>query len=61
MHPQVGNFLTDRPSLRVLAAPGGTSQVFFGDAAPEPIKKVVRRLMHALHFFGCKLACFAWH
>jgi hypothetical protein len=35
----VGNFLSDRPSSRVLAAPGGTSQVVFGDAAPEPLKK----------------------
>mmetsp|Transcript_18158 Transcript_18158/g.39097 ORF Transcript_18158/g.39097 Transcript_18158/m.39097 type:complete len:167 (-) Transcript_18158:468-968(-) len=28
----VGNFLTDRPSSRVLAAPGGRSQIVFGDA-----------------------------
>lgn len=28
--PQVGNFLSDRPSSRVLAPPGGASQVFFG-------------------------------
>ncbi len=34
----VGNFLTDRPSSRVLAAPGGASQIFFGEA--EPAKKV---------------------
>ena len=27
---QVGNFLSDRPSSRVLAPPGGASQVFFG-------------------------------
>lgn len=26
----VGNFLTDRPSSRVLAAPGGASQIIFG-------------------------------
>ncbi|CAL8467267.1 g6803 [Coccomyxa elongata] len=33
----VGNFLTDRPSSRVLAAPGGASQIFFGE--DEPAKK----------------------
>jgi SPIRAL1-like protein len=27
----VGNFLTDRPSSRVLAPPGGGSQIVFGD------------------------------
>jgi SPIRAL1-like protein len=27
----VGNFLTDRPSSRVLAAPGGASTISFGD------------------------------
>lgn len=27
----VGNFLTDRPSSRVLAAPGGASQIVFGE------------------------------
>ena len=26
----VGNFLTDRPSSRVLAAPGGGSSIIFG-------------------------------
>jgi SPIRAL1-like protein len=33
----VGNFLTDRPSSRVLAAPGGQSSIVFGtegDSAP---------------------------
>lgn len=30
----VGNHITDRPSSRVLAPPGGQSQVFFGDASP---------------------------
>eukprot|EP00201_Polytomella_parva_P016539 CAMPEP_0175062386 /NCGR_PEP_ID=MMETSP0052_2-20121109/14140_1 /TAXON_ID=51329 ORGANISM="Polytomella parva, Strain SAG 63-3" /NCGR_SAMPLE_ID=MMETSP0052_2 /ASSEMBLY_ACC=CAM_ASM_000194 /LENGTH=161 /DNA_ID=CAMNT_0016328403 /DNA_START=27 /DNA_END=512 /DNA_ORIENTATION=+ len=30
----VGNFITDRPSSRVLAAPGGASQIVFGDAPP---------------------------
>ncbi|KXZ48333.1 hypothetical protein GPECTOR_28g739 [Gonium pectorale] len=30
----VGNFITDRPSSRVLAAPGGASQIVFGDAEP---------------------------
>ena len=29
----VGNFLTNRPSSRVLAAPGGISQIVFGDGA----------------------------
>jgi hypothetical protein len=28
----VGNILSDRPSSRVLAAPGGKSQIVFGDA-----------------------------
>ncbi|GLC35207.1 hypothetical protein PLESTB_000565900 [Pleodorina starrii] len=33
----VGNFLTDRPSSRVLAAPGGASQIVFGESdAPKP-------------------------
>lgn len=36
----VGNHITDRPSSRVLAPPGGQSQVFFGDfeppQAPQP-------------------------
>ncbi|GIL48538.1 hypothetical protein Vafri_5038, partial [Volvox africanus] len=32
----VGNFITDRPSSRVLAAPGGASQIVFGDSdAPK--------------------------
>ena len=34
----VGNFLTDRPSSRVLAAPGGASQIIFGDGAPAAAK-----------------------
>lgn len=34
----VGNFLTDRPSSRVLAAPGGASQIFFSDGGPAPAK-----------------------
>ncbi len=38
----VGNFLTDRPSSRVLAAPGGASQILFGDEAPPAAKKVLR-------------------
>ena len=38
---QVGNFMSDRPSSRVLAAPGGASQISFGDAANEPTKKVL--------------------
>lgn len=33
----VGNFLTNRSSSRVLAAPGGASQIFFGE--DEPTKK----------------------
>jgi hypothetical protein len=39
----VGNFLTDRPSSRVLAAPGGDSQIVFGSDAASldaPAKKV---------------------
>ncbi|GLI70747.1 hypothetical protein VaNZ11_015774 [Volvox africanus] len=34
----VGNFITDRPSSRVLAPPGGNSQISFGDynAPPAP-------------------------
>lgn len=36
----VGNFLTDRPSSRVLSAPGGQSQITFGDEGVEPVKKV---------------------
>jgi SPIRAL1-like protein len=35
----VGNFLSDRPSSRVLAAPGGASSIVFGSdepAAPAP-------------------------
>ncbi|GLC35063.1 hypothetical protein PLESTB_000550400 [Pleodorina starrii] len=33
----VGNFITDRPSSRVLAPPGGSSQICFGDYnAPPP-------------------------
>ena len=31
----MGNFLTDRPSSRVLAAPGGVSQIVFGDNARD--------------------------
>ena len=30
----VGNFLTERNSSRVLAVPGGTSQIVFGDDPP---------------------------
>ena len=36
----VGNFLTDRPSSRVLAAPGGISQIVFGDGAKGIVPKV---------------------
>ncbi|KAI8472141.1 MAG: hypothetical protein J3K34DRAFT_415268 [Monoraphidium minutum] len=32
----VGNFLTDRCSSRVLAPPGGGSQIVFGDASSAP-------------------------
>ena len=31
----VGNFLTNRPSSRVLAAPGGVSQIVFGNHARD--------------------------
>lgn len=36
----VGNFLTDRSTSRVLAPPGGTSQISFGgdDERPMPVK-----------------------
>lgn len=34
----VGNFLTDRPSSRVLAAPGGKSSISFGDYEPSSPK-----------------------
>ena len=43
----VGNFLTDRPSSRVLAAPGGASQIFFGEDVPEA--KKVRLFPDTLH------------
>lgn len=37
----VGNFLTDRPSSRVLAPPGGGSQISFGgENAQSPNRKV---------------------
>ena len=36
----VGNFLTDRNSSRVLAPPGGASQISFGNGAPSPERKV---------------------
>ena len=36
MGQNVGNFLTDRPSSRVLAPPGGGSQICFG-SDPEPV------------------------
>ncbi len=37
----VGNFMTDRPSSRVLAPPGGGSQISFGaESAPTPDAKV---------------------
>lgn len=37
----VGNFMTDRPSSRVLAPPGGGSQISFGhESAPAPNTKV---------------------
>ncbi|KAK9843484.1 hypothetical protein WJX81_005208 [Elliptochloris bilobata] len=35
----VGNFLTERNSSRVLAAPGGTSQIVFGDDPAPPAAK----------------------
>lgn len=38
----VGNFLTDKPSSRVLAPPGGGSQISFGsESAPTPDAKVL--------------------
>uniref|UniRef100_A0A7R9V5W1 SAP domain-containing protein n=1 Tax=Chlamydomonas euryale TaxID=1486919 RepID=A0A7R9V5W1_9CHLO len=35
----VGNFLTDRASSRVLAPPGGGSQIVFGDEGPQRDQK----------------------
>jgi hypothetical protein len=32
----LGNFMTDRNSSRVLAPPGGQSSICFGNADPEP-------------------------
>lgn len=37
----VGNFLTDRPSSRVLAAPGGGSSIVFGSDEP-PVRQPIR-------------------
>lgn len=39
----VGNFLTDRNTSRVLAPPGGSSQISFGgdDERPMPVKTKV--------------------
>jgi hypothetical protein len=37
----VGNFLTERNSSRVLAAPGGASQIVFGDDPVAPPTKVL--------------------
>jgi len=37
----VGNFLTERNSSRVLAAPGGVSQIVFGDDPVAPPTKVL--------------------
>lgn len=39
----VGNFLTDRPSSRVLAAPGGGSSIVFGDGSGPAEKQMSRR------------------
>ena len=39
----VGNFLTERSSSRVLAVPGGTSQIVFGDNPPPPAVKARSR------------------
>lgn len=47
----VGNFLTDRPSSRVLAPPGGGSQISFGsDSAVSPSRKVQQYMTaHTAH------------
>ena len=43
----VGNFITDKPSSRVLAPPGGGSQISFGaESAPTPDGKVWLLLGH---------------
>jgi SPIRAL1-like protein len=40
----VGNFLTDRPSSRVLAAPGGGSSIVFGsDGDSAPVQRATGR------------------
>lgn len=39
----VGNFLTDRPSSRVLAAPGGNSSIVFGDEPAAPVQRSTGR------------------
>eukprot|EP00951_Prasinocladus_malaysianus_P047916 scaffold652485_cov81-Prasinocladus_malaysianus.AAC.1 len=44
-----GNFITDRPTSRVLAAPGGASQISFGDykePAAAPAKAVAKPAVH---------------
>ena len=53
----VGNFLTDRPSSRVLAPPGGGSQITFGNE-PSPQKQVRALDQDPCNFFqgyGCWL------
>mmetsp|Transcript_15991 Transcript_15991/g.48025 ORF Transcript_15991/g.48025 Transcript_15991/m.48025 type:complete len:235 (-) Transcript_15991:382-1086(-) len=39
----VGNHITDRPSSRVLAPPGGQSQVFFGEEPPRQAQMPVQQ------------------
>ncbi|PNW76426.1 hypothetical protein CHLRE_11g467576v5 [Chlamydomonas reinhardtii] len=39
----VGNFITDRPSSKVLAPPGGNSQISFGDYNVAPAPQQQRR------------------
>ena len=52
----VGNFLTERNSSRVLAVPGGISQIVFGDdPAPPAAKARPPRLLCS----ACAAA--AWH
>lgn len=46
----VGNFLTDRPSSRVLAPPGGGSQISFGGEGPQSPNRKVRAPVNVFAF-----------
>lgn len=49
----MGNFLTDRPSSRVLAAPGGVSQIVFGDNARDVAATKVTRAESSRQLPAC--------